>query len=120
RAYDGVVLEVTDDELPVAMASADLFFFPSTVHSLGTSVLEAQASGVPVVVSDDGGSAELVRSGVTGYVCAAADPFDYAWRLTQLLRDGRRRATVGLQAREAIETNSKSRSILALHSAWRD
>ena len=46
------------DDVAVAMASADLFIFPSRTDTAGNVVLEAQASGLPVIVSDCGGPRE--------------------------------------------------------------
>lgn len=54
------------DDLPRAIASVDVKLFPSTTDTWGNAPLEAQASGVPVVVSDIGGPAELMCDGVTG------------------------------------------------------
>lgn len=56
------------EELATAYASADLFVFPSKTDTLGNVVLEAAASGVPAIVSDQGGPQELVRDGVSGVV----------------------------------------------------
>ncbi len=57
------------ERLAQAYASADLFVFPSRTDTAGNVVLEAQASGLPVLVSEDGGPRELMRPGVTGIVC---------------------------------------------------
>jgi glycosyltransferase involved in cell wall biosynthesis len=54
------------DELPRVYASADVFLFASCTDTFGQVVLEAQASGLPVVAVAEGGPAELVRDGVTG------------------------------------------------------
>src|SRR5262249_54904382 len=54
------------DALCHALASADVKVFPSTTDTWGNAPLEAEASGVPVIVSDVGGPAELMRHGVTG------------------------------------------------------
>lgn len=50
-----------NQELGQAYASADLFVFPSTTDTYGNVVVEAMASGLPVVVSDQGGPGELLR-----------------------------------------------------------
>src|SRR5262249_10982286 len=57
----------------VAMASADLFVFPSRTDTAGNVVLEAQASGLPVLVSSAGGPKENMFAGTTGEVCEDAD-----------------------------------------------
>jgi len=55
-------------ELSAAYASADVFAFPSTTDTYGNVVIEALASGLPVVVSDQGGPRELLRDPADGEV----------------------------------------------------
>ena len=54
--------------LAEAYATMDLFLFPSHTDTFGNVVLEALASGVPAIVTPDGGPAHIVREGVTGRV----------------------------------------------------
>jgi glycosyltransferase involved in cell wall biosynthesis/predicted metal-dependent phosphoesterase TrpH len=54
------------DDLPKAYASADLFLFASQTDTFGQVVLEAQASGLPVVAVDAGGPASTIEHGRTG------------------------------------------------------
>ncbi len=61
------------EELQRAYASADLFVFPSATDTFGNVVLEAQASGLPVIVSDAGGPQELMIPGETGLIFNAGD-----------------------------------------------
>jgi glycosyltransferase involved in cell wall biosynthesis len=56
------------EDLAAAYADFDVFVFPSRTDTFGNVVLEAQASGVPVVVTADGGPKYLVREGLTGFV----------------------------------------------------
>ncbi len=69
-------------ELPHFYALADVFVFPSTTDTFGMVVLEAQACGLPAVVTDVGGPQEIVRHGETGYVLPAGDR--QAWVQTVL------------------------------------
>src|SRR4029077_5555118 len=55
-------------ELATAYASADIFVFPSTTDTFGNVILEAQACGLPVVVSDSGGPKELVADKANGLI----------------------------------------------------
>ncbi len=59
------------EELQRGYASADLFVFPSATDTFGNVVLEAQASGLPVIVSDAGGPRELMVEGETGTIFQA-------------------------------------------------
>jgi glycosyltransferase involved in cell wall biosynthesis len=60
-----------DSALASLYASSDLLVFPSRTDTLGQVVMEAQASGLPVLVSDEGGPREVVDDGLTGYVLRA-------------------------------------------------
>jgi glycosyltransferase involved in cell wall biosynthesis len=56
------------EELAQAYASADFFVFPSLTDTFGNAVLEAHASGLPALVSEEGGPCEIVRSHNSGLV----------------------------------------------------
>ncbi|MFH1136240.1 MAG: glycosyltransferase [Pseudomonadota bacterium] len=64
---------LTGSDLSEAFASADLFVFPSTTDTFGNVILEAQSSGLPVVVSDAGGPRENIQPGKTGLVVPGDD-----------------------------------------------
>jgi glycosyltransferase involved in cell wall biosynthesis len=55
-------------ELARAYANMDVFVFPSHTDTFGNVVLEALASGVPAIVTPDGGPARIVRDGDTGFI----------------------------------------------------
>jgi len=56
------------EELAEAYASMDLFVFPSHTDTFGNVVLEALASGVPAIVTPDGGPCTIIRDGETGRI----------------------------------------------------
>jgi len=64
-------------ELATAYASADVFVFPSTTDTFGNVILEALASGLPCVVSDQGGPKDLILYGQTGFITRALDVDDF-------------------------------------------
>jgi len=72
------------EELQSAYASADLFVFPSATDTFGNVVLEAQASGLPVIVSDAGGPRELMSDGETGAVFRAGNQGEFLALLRRL------------------------------------
>ena len=74
------------------------------VEGLGLVFLEAQASGVPVIVGDSGGAPETVQHGVTGLVVDGDDDEDVLAALVDLLADESRRATMGTAAVEHART----------------
>lgn len=60
--------EITGHELTRAYASADAFVFPSTTDTFGNVILEAKASGLPCIVTNQGGPSELVEDRMTGLI----------------------------------------------------
>jgi glycosyltransferase involved in cell wall biosynthesis len=93
---------LTGEKLAQAYASADVFVFPSTTDTFGNVILEAQASGLPVIVSDLGGPKELVEEGKTGFVTRAHDADDLARAIIRVSGDARLRARMGEQARQGV------------------
>src|SRR5690606_10786710 len=82
-------------ELSRLYASSDLFVFPSVTDTLGQVVLEAQASGLPVLVSDRGGPREVVADGVSGLVIPGGSAVAWAEQIAGLLVDAPLRAQMG-------------------------
>ena len=62
-------------ELSAAYANMDVFIFPSETDAYGNVVQEANASGVPCIVTDQGGPKFIVQEGETGYVAKNIDDF---------------------------------------------
>jgi len=61
-------------ELARTYANADLFLFPSATDTFGQVILEAQASGLPVIAVAEGGPLSLIEDRVTGLLCEASAP----------------------------------------------
>lgn len=96
---------LSGEELSTAYASADVFIFPSTTDTFGNVVLEAQASGLPVIVSDQGGPRELLKDGQTGFVVKADSVAAMTDAMLFFITDRQVAYSMGRQARQFIETN---------------
>ncbi len=96
---------LTGEELSQIYASSDVFVFPSATDTFGNVVLEAQASGLPVIVSDEGGPKELTVDGETGLVVKANSLPALADALTFFLLNKEKIAAMGRNARHFTETN---------------
>ena len=97
---------LSGEPLAQAYASADIFVFPSISDTFGNVVIEAQASGLPVVVSDQKGPQELIDHGVTGLITRGLDVGSLAGAIEQLGSDAELRRRIGEAARRVVETRS--------------
>jgi glycosyltransferase involved in cell wall biosynthesis len=93
---------LTGNELATAYASADVFVFPSTTDTFGNVILEAQACGLPVVVSDSGGPKELVEDKANGLITKSHDVEDFAHAIRALVMDPALRERMGKSARNSV------------------
>lgn len=90
--------EQDDAALAALYAAADLLVFPSTTDTLGQVVLEAQACGLPALVSTLGGPREQIAPGETGLVLPGDDAGAWASAIGELLDDEPRRRAMGAAA----------------------
>jgi glycosyltransferase involved in cell wall biosynthesis len=93
---------LTGKELAAAYASADIFVFPSTTDTFGNVIIEAQASGMPVIVSDSGGPKELVTENETGLITKSHDVDDLVRAIRTLVVDPALRERMGSRARQGV------------------
>ncbi len=89
-------------ELAQRYAEARLFVFPSLIDGYSLAVLEAMASGLPVLLTDRCGNRDLIEQGVNGWVVPAADPAALADQLGQVLGDASVCQRVGEAARASV------------------
>ena len=88
------------DTLPYYYSAAEVLVMPSFYESFGMVALEAMACGTPVIASQVGGLAFLVRDGETGYHVPEGDPSALCDKLTLLLSDHELRAKMGATAEQ--------------------
>lgn len=111
-------------ELSELYASSDLFVFPSVTDTLGQVVMESQGSGLPVIVTDQGGPKEVVEEGRTGYVLPTTAPHAWVERIVGLVADNERRRRMGSAAHMSMQkytlTNSFEHFWEVHERAWRE
>lgn len=91
------------DQLAVLYASCDMFLFTSISETFGNVVVEAQASGIPVVIADGGGSAGLVAHGINGFLCAPQDAGRYVEYITEIFEQDTLKASLILHGLESVK-----------------
>jgi len=89
--------------IAAALAEADLFVWPAVNEAFGMALLEAQASGLPVVAGASGGVAEIIASGKTGLLARPGDVASFAAAVRCLILDGAARGAMGRAARVKVE-----------------
>jgi glycosyltransferase involved in cell wall biosynthesis len=95
--------EIGPMEIARRLASADLCVWPALNEAFGMALLEAQASGVPVVAGATGGVSEIVVHGVTGLLVPPSDAPAFAQAVRSLLVDRPRRAALAEAARHRVK-----------------
>ena len=93
------------EELMECYGQANIFLFPSRHEGMPNALLEAMASGLPVVASCISGNEELVVDGDTGYLVPSEDVEALQTALKQLLSDPALREQMGRASRQYVEVH---------------
>ncbi len=103
------------EDLASIYASCDAFVFPSVTDTFGNVVLEAQASGLPVVVTDRGGPKENLLHGKTGIIVEGNSMTSLRDGILRLISDPLLLKTMGAEARKHVGTRTFDK---AFEEAW--
>lgn len=97
---------VKGEALASLYASSDVFVFPSSTETLGNVVLEAMASGLPIVAVDSGGVRDNIIPGVNGFLQKPRDAHSFVEALHRLIENEAVRISMGKEARKYALTKS--------------
>jgi glycosyltransferase involved in cell wall biosynthesis len=103
------------EALSAAYAGMDLLVFPSHTDTFGNVVLEALASGVPAIVTPDGGPATIVRDGETGRIVPDGE---FAAAVAGVLADPAKHSAMRLAARDFALTMSWDSVFEGVYAAY--
>jgi sugar transferase (PEP-CTERM/EpsH1 system associated) len=87
------------------MSVLDIFVLPSQAEGISNTILEAMASGLPVIATAVGGNPELVDDGVSGILVPVSSPESMKKALLTLIVDKEKRAKQGRQSRQRVLDN---------------
>jgi glycosyltransferase involved in cell wall biosynthesis len=104
------------EQLSEAYANMDVFVFPSETDAFGNVAQEANASGVPAIVTNLGGPKFIVRHGETGYI--AENLADFTKFSLDLMNDPEKLATMKVQARERAMSSSWDSVFESVYAAY--
>lgn len=101
-------------------ASADAFLFASETETLGLVILEAMASGLPVVATPAGGVADHLRDGINGLAFPAGDVLAMARAIARLAMQVGTRRNLGAGARRTAESLGWEQELDRLDASYRE
>jgi glycogen synthase len=92
--------------IPGVLRHVDVLVLPSAYEELGSVLVEAMATGLPVVASEVGGIPDLVRDGRNGLLVPPGSPAAFADAIGRLLTDPRTAARIGAEARRTVRDHA--------------
>ncbi len=93
------------EDIPEIMRALDVFVLPSLAEGISNTILEAMASGLPVIATRVGGNPELVIEGHTGMLVPAAKPVAMAEAIRTYITEGGKLVRHGHAGRNRVETH---------------
>jgi sugar transferase (PEP-CTERM/EpsH1 system associated) len=102
-------------DIPEIMGILDCFVLPSLAEGISNTILEAMASGLPVIATNVGGNADLVNSGITGQIVPAGDPEVLAQQIVQIANNPDQAKQMGQLGRQRVEEKFSMKSMVAAY-----
>jgi glycosyltransferase involved in cell wall biosynthesis len=108
-------------DVPDILAASDVFVLPSLSEAASITLLEAMATGTPVVATNVGGNPEIVRHDENGLLTPRGDAPAMAMAIVRLLREPERARELGAHAAEQVRrTYRLERTIDRYHTLYRE
>jgi glycosyltransferase involved in cell wall biosynthesis len=111
---------IAGEDLARAVASADVMLCSSTTETFGNVLVEAMASGLPVISADAQNARSILTQGLDGFICSPVDVDAYAKVLARLIADPVLRTTIGAAAQRTSLTYSWDAASRSVEEAYRD
>ena len=99
---DRVIFGGFRKDVPIALASSDVFLFPSWYEAFSLATIEAAACGLPIVATSINGTEDFIQPGITGEF-VKSDPKHIAQVIDPLIQNAQQRRTMGENARRLVE-----------------
>jgi sugar transferase (PEP-CTERM/EpsH1 system associated) len=107
-------------DVPDVMRGLDCFILPSLAEGISNTILEAMASGLPVIATNVGGTPDLVFTGETGEIVPSADPDAMAWQIVRLANNPALAQHMGEAGRVVVEQKFSMEAMVAAYSGVYD
>jgi glycosyltransferase involved in cell wall biosynthesis len=110
---------ITPEKIPALLANSDLYVTTSEKENRALTIIEALASGLPILAPRAGGIPQDVRDGWNGFLFAPQDADDFTSKLKMLVENSTLRQEMGVKGRQYIEEfNSWDRTVQNLINIW--
>ena len=103
------------NDVAAIMGGLDCFVLPSLAEGISNTILEAMACGLPVIATDVGGNADLVKSGITGQIVPAGDPETMAQQIVRFANAPEHARHMGRLGRERVEESFSMNAMVAAY-----
>lgn len=107
-------------DIPELMRGLDCFALPSLAEGISNTILEAMASGLPVIATNVGGNADLVTAGSTGEIVPSADPEAMAQQIVRLATQPDIAKNMGIVGRNTIEQKFSMEAMMSAYQGAYD
>jgi len=97
---------ISHNQLPRYYQNAHVFILPSLNEGMSNTMLEAIASGLPIIATDTGGTKELVSDAENGFIIKMKDPDDLVKKLEIMINNQKLRETMSIKSRQLSENFS--------------
>lgn len=111
---------VPPTQVPALLANSDVHVTTSEKEARGLTVLEAFASGIPVIAPRAGGVVENIVEGWNGYLYTPQSANDFAHKLQQLIKNPTLRQHMGDRAQSSLDQYSWDKTVQTLVSLWHE
>jgi len=102
-------------DIPEIMGILDCFVLPSLAEGISNTILEAMASGLPVIATNVGGNADLVTPGITGQIVPAGNAEALAHQIVQLANNPDQAKQMGQHGRQRVEEKFSMNAMVAAY-----
>ena len=96
-------MQPNSQELVQLYQQSDLFVLPSLGECFGIATIEAMATGLPVIATDVGGTADIIESGRNGYIVPSGSAAEIGQTIMAISNNAERRHNMGVQSRQMAE-----------------
>jgi L-malate glycosyltransferase len=103
KLQDRISLTGKRTDISEILSVSDIFVLPSLWEGLPIALLEAMASGVPVIATNVGSNSEVVVNGVNGFIVPQKDSPLLAQRIEDLLADPLKASNIGMRGQETVK-----------------